>query len=429
MKLHTELVESYLEESPRQAAAYLESLSKSDLEMQITGIAATALLAVLDYLTTSRAGLLFRSLNSEQQEKVISLANPRLAVLMLGAIEEESRNELLACLPRGARKDLERILEFPENSAGRLMTPAVDVRLGMDLEDVKTRIGLSGVNRARSVYVVDDDNKLIGRVDMQDLALADSGWVISDFLQETNVALAPTAQRSEIVEFLNLTRLDSVPIVDSENRLLGVVRYQKLFEAIESVANADMQKMAGGSADERALSSPSFAIRRRLPWLHVNLLTAFLAASIVGIFDTIIAQFTALAVLLPVVAGQAGNAGAQALAVTVRGLALKEISTREWPLVLRKEIMIGLTNGIALAFSCGLGVYLWSNSVGLAIVIAVAMVLSLISAGIAGALVPIVLTKLGQDPATASSIFLTTVTDVSGFIAFLGTATLLASII
>jgi len=184
--------------------------------------------------------------------------------------------------------------------------------------------------------------------------------------------------------------------------------------------------MVGVSPEERALSLPGFAIKRRLPWLHINLITAFVAASVVGLFEGLIAQFTALAVLLPVVAGQSGNAGAQALAVTMRGLALREIGIRQWRLVLGKEVMVGLFNGVALAITCGIAVYLWSGSFGLALVIAVAMVMSMLAAGIAGSLVPIVLTRLGQDPATASSIILTTVTDVAGFFSFLGTATILA---
>ena len=164
-----------------------------------------------------------------------------------------------------------------------------------------------------------------------------------------------------------------------------------------------------------------------MPWLHINLLTAFLAAAVVGVFESLIAQFTALAVLLPVVAGQSGNAGSQALAVTMRGLALREIGIREWRQVLAKEVVVGLVDGAALAVTCGLSVFVWSQSIGLAIVIAVAMVMSMVAAGNSGALVPIILTRVGQDPATASSIILTTVTDVAGFISFLGTATLLAS--
>jgi len=163
--------------------------------------------------------------------------------------------------------------------------------------------------------------------------------------------------------------------------------------------------------------------------LHINLLTAFLAAAVVGLFESTIAQFTALAILLPVVAGQSGNAGSQALAVTMRGLALREVSTLHWRAVLGKELRIGLINGIALAFTCGLGVWVWSRSAGLALVIGIAMVTAIIMAGVSGALVPMLLSRLGQDPATASSIILTTVTDVSGFLAFLGTATLLSSLL
>ena len=185
--------------------------------------------------------------------------------------------------------------------------------------------------------------------------------------------------------------------------------------------------MVGAGRDERALSQPQLAVRKRLPWLEINLATAFLAASVVGLFQSTIAQFTALAVLLPVVAGQAGNSGAQALAVTMRGLALREISTRHWFRVLFKEINVGLINGIAIAVTTSAGVLVWSRSLGLAAVIGSAMILSMIAAGIAGSLIPILLTRVGQDPAQSSTIILTTVTDVTGFLSFLGIATLLAS--
>ena len=162
-----------------------------------------------------------------------------------------------------------------------------------------------------------------------------------------------------------------------------------------------------------------------MPWLQINLLTAFLAASVVSIFENTIAQFTALAILLPVVAGQSGNAGAQALAVTMRGLALREITIRHWLIVMFKEVRVGFLNGLCIALTCGIGVFIWSGSLGLVVVISVSMVLAMVAAGFAGAVVPIVLVRLGQDPAQSSSIILTTVTDVAGFFSFLGIATLL----
>ena len=218
-------------------------------------------------------------------------------------------------------------------------------------------------------------------------------------------------------------------VVDAEGRLLGIIYHDALVKAAQEDATADIQTMVGASREEKALSPALFAVKKRLPWLQINLLTAFLAASVVGIFEETIAMFTALAVLLPVVAGQSGNAGAQALAVTMRGLALREIGLRHWLRVTVKEVQTGFVNGLAVALTCGIGVYFWSGSIGLVLVIAASMVLAMIAAGFAGAVVPIALTRVGQDPAQSSSIILTTVTDIAGFFSFLGIATLLAGIL
>jgi magnesium transporter len=186
-----------------------------------------------------------------------------------------------------------------------------------------------------------------------------------------------------------------------------------------------MQTMVGVIKDERALSPTIFATRKRMPWLQINLVTAFIAAAVVGLFENTIAQFTALAVLLPVVAGQSGNTGAQSMAVTMRGLVLKEIYPRMWGRIIFKEFNVGLMNGIAIALTTGAGVYLWSHSSGLTLVIMLSMILSMIIASVSGAMIPMMLTVTGHDPAQSSSIFLTTVTDVAGFFSFLGIATLL----
>jgi magnesium transporter len=239
-------------------------------------------------------------------------------------------------------------------------------------------------------------------------------------------ALTP---REEIIELFTRYRLRLLPVVDLDNRLLGIIRQSTVITAAQEEAAADLQAMVGVSRDERALSSPLLAMRKRLPWLNINLLTAFLAAAVVGIFENTIAQFTALAILLPVVAGQSGNTGAQALAVIMRGLALREIRIRHWQRVLRKEMLAGALNGLAIALVTGLGVLVWSRSAGLAAVIGAAMVISMILAGLAGAAIPLVLTRLGQDPAQSASIILTTVTDVVGFFSFLGLATLFSGLL
>lgn len=417
----------YVRRHPAEAADTLDALPGEALEDAVAEVDPPVLAVAMEYLAPLKASAVFAALPRASRLVVLERAAPRLATALLAELPDEEREDLLAALRPVARDDLQRLMAYPENTAGRLMERSfVGARADMTVNEALRRLHESSVKRARSLFVITPDNRLAGRVDIQDLALASGDESLRDLMQPVEGHVAAMDPREEVVELLDRSRLDSVPVVDGEGRLLGVVRYRTLFHAIEEVASADLQKMVGGSADERALSSAGFSVKKRLPWLHINLLTAFLAASVVGLFENLISQFTALAVLLPVVAGQSGNAGSQALAVTIRGLALKEIGMREWPKVLNKEVLVGVTNGFALALTCGLGVWLWSMSLGLALVIGVAMVLSMIAAGISGALVPILLTRFGQDPATASSIILTTVTDVAGFFSFLGTATLLS---
>jgi magnesium transporter len=237
------------------------------------------------------------------------------------------------------------------------------------------------------------------------------------------------ATRDEVVDLLNRRALTSLPVVDLDGQVLGILRYDALVQAAQQAATDDLQQMVGAGKDERALSGPLFSVKSRLPWLLINLATGFLAASVVGLFDATIAKFTALAVLMPVVAGQAGNTGAQALAVTIRGLALREIRIGHWWRVCRKEVLGSFVNGASVALVTASCTFVWSRNMGLAAVIGISMVGSMIIAAVSGALVPIVLTALKRDPAIASSIILTTITDVTGFFSFLGLATLLSNLL
>ena len=241
---------------------------------------------------------------------------------------------------------------------------------------------------------------------IQEIAVALPSAMLRDLAEPIRATVTAVTPQEEVVELLERLKLVDLPVVDIDGRLLGIIYYSTLLQTMQEDATVDIQTMVGASKDERALSTPLFAVRRGLPWLQINLLTAFLAASVVGLFEATIAQFTALAVLLPVVAGQSGNAGAQALAVTMRGLALREISLRHWMQVMLKEVKTGFVNGLAVAATCGVGVYIWSGSVGLVLVIAMSMVLAMVAAGFAGALVPIFLTRMGLDPAQSSSLFL-----------------------
>lgn len=429
MNITAALSNEFVTLNPSQSARVIESLAFEEQITELSELATGPLVSLLDYFSPTHAGEVFAALSDDRKAAVLNQASARLSVVLLAQLDEEMRGQVMAGLESDLRKDLERQLSFPENSAGRLMDAVfASYRANMTVGEALGALRTSRVQRARSLFVVDDKNRLAGRVDLQDMALEEAGTPLKRIQHPATAVLSAFDQREQIVEILEQHRLDSLPVVDSDGKLMGVVRYGSLFRAIESVAISGMQKMVG-NAEERALSTSGFAVRKRLPWLHINLLTAFLAAAVVGLFESIIAQFTALAILLPVVAGQSGNAGAQALAVTMRGLALREIGLRDWKKVLNKEVRVGIIDGCALAVTCGAGVYWWSGSLGLALVIGVAMILSMLMAGISGAVVPILLTRAGQDPATASSIILTTVTDVAGFFSFLGTATLLSSLL
>ena len=353
----------------------------------------------------------------------------RLARLLAG-LDDRERDRLLTPLGDRTAKEVREALRYPPDRAGALMDPRA--RLFRDRSTVAEALARLRADRRpgrAGFFVVDPDNRLVGHVDMQDLALAEAAELVGDLVQPVEAVVGPMATREEVGELLEEHRLSDLAVVDLDGRLLGVIHYAAMVEAEKERASVGIQTMVGVSRDERATSPVTFAVRKRLPWLQINLVTAFIAAAVVGLFEHTIAQFTALAVLLPVVAGQSGNTGAQALAVTMRGLALREVRAAQWPRVVFKETNVGFWNGVVVALTTSVGVLVWSGSYGLALIIATSMVLSMIIAGVAGAAIPIVLTVLGQDPAQSSSIVLTTITDVTGFFSFLGIATLLAGLI
>jgi magnesium transporter len=406
-RLKGDEVASLLEtQSPRQAARIWEQLSSeiaADVLSRVREPFACDLLAIVDPTVTARAFM-------------------RLAA--------DARERFLNMLDTGKKKQLLELLQYPEGSAGSLM----DTRFAVLHEEMSAKEALQMLRKnkprfTRHLFLLAVDGQLKGMVDIQELALAPHNEHLASFAQPVSAAVLPVASREEVVDNLEKYKLADLPVVDVDGKLEGVIRYNALMNAVREESSTDILTMVGVSKNERALSKAGFVVRKRLPWLEINLLTAFLAASVVGIFEGTIAKFTALAVLLPVVAGQSGNAGAQALAVTMRGLALREISTSHWRRVAVKEIGAGFLNGLAIALTTAAGVYFWSKSLGLSTVIAISMVISMMAAAVSGVVIPMVLSAAGQDPAQSSSIILTTVTDVVGFLSFLGIATLLAGIL
>jgi magnesium transporter len=419
------LEKRYLQDFPREAARKLERLSAAEAAQAIENQLLELVVPVFEQLAGDVQERLIERLPEALVGRLFTNMDPPLAAELLLALEAEERGRWLAKMDSTARKLVEGLMAYPPDTAGRLMDPRVtSFRSDMTAGDAIERMRGFKKNRAiRELFLVDNDGILSGRLEIQDLVLAPSDQLLNQLARPVTAAVLDAAAKEEVVEKIEQLRVPALPVVSVTGRLVGVIHQAALLTAVQEDATLDIQTMVGASRDERALSRTWFAVFKRLPWLQINLATAFLAAAVVGLFESTIAKFTALAVLLPVVAGQSGNAGAQALAVTMRGLALREISARHLPRVVFKEINVGLLNGIAVAAVCALGVWVWSGSFGLVAVIASAMVISMVAAGFSGAAIPIVLNRMGFDPAQSSSIVLTTVTDVVGFFSFLGVAT------
>jgi magnesium transporter len=420
----------FLLDYPREAARLIEKMPAAEAAQLLAGQPANALVRVWQALTADTAAATLQALPPAQVRTVLAETEPAAAAAALAQFDDADRDLLLGQVDSQVADELRALLDYPEHVAGRMMDPRV-TPLPLQISVGEALARLKGIRSRglRELFVVDEQMKLVGRVEIQDLAVTDDGTPLAQVMRPLLAVANDLDPREEFVERLQAKPITELPVVNIEGRFVGVIRQAVLLAALEQETSLDVQLMVGASRDERALSPPGFAVARRLPWLQINLLTAFLAAAVVGLFEGTIAKFTALAVLLPVVAGQSGNAGAQALAVTMRALALREVTVRHWPRIVGKEAVVGLANGVAVAATTALGVYVWSRSLGLVLVCAMAMVISMLAAGLAGALVPVLLRRFGQDPALASSIILTTVTDIVGFASFLGIATLLASLL
>lgn len=420
----------FLLQHPAQAADLIDGFGRGAAIELLADHQADTIAAIWRHLSPARIDEIVPELPEKLLKHTLQTLDPSVLAVSLPRLSDDSTERCLALLPRRISGEVRRLMDYPPGSAGRVM----DSRIPSFRGDHTTAAALDQVRLTkprdlRQLFIVDAERRLTGTVDLQDLLVAEPTDLLKEIARPPAATVSPFDDREEVAQKLRDFHLDMLPVVDIHERLIGAIRHDALLKTLEEAASVDIQMMVGAGREERALSEAQFAIKKRLPWLEINLATAFLAASVVGLFEGTIAKFTALAVLMPVVAGQSGNTGAQSLAVTMRGLALREISTRHWFRVLFKEIKVGLINGIAIAATTGVGVLLWSRSTGLALVIVIAMVASMVIASIAGSLIPIALTRLGQDPAQSSSIILTTITDVAGFMSFLGIATLLSSLL
>ncbi len=364
--------------------------------------------------------------------EVLEVINPLVGQQILREFEDRRRSELIAAAPVEKARQWMKNQEYPEDSVGWLMEPPVAVfRPHMTVrETIEAMRKLTKKAFITYGYVADESNKLVGVLVFRDLMLADPDSRLSEVMYSTIFWLKPEMALTEAMKSTLNRHFPVYPVCDDEGHLLGLVRGQSLFEARAIELSAQPGTMVGVNEEERLATPVKRSFWMRHPWLQFNLLTAFIAGAVVGLFEETLGRVVILAAFLPVLAGQSGNTGCQALAVTLRGLTLGDLRSGEERKLFLKEAMLGLANGALVGLVAAIGMFVYARMQGdarapmLGVLVWVAMVTSCLVSGLSGATIPLILRKLGFDPATASSIFLTTATDVVSMGTFLGLATL-----
>lgn len=392
-------------------------------------------LDLLNHLPREAAAAALAELYEDQFEEITEgLPTERLVELVgelehddaadiLGEIHEERREELLEALPNEISDPIEELLSYPEDTAGGIMN---DRFITLSRKDsVKECLAHLREQKDRSrvdityLYVIDEESRLVGVVPLRELVFSKPDGHIEEVMNRQVQFLRVDDDQEEVARRFDDYGYMALPVLDKAGKLVGVVDANDAFDVAQEEATEDMQLMVGLSGEERFSTPWKTSLRRRLPWLYINLATAFLAAIVVGFFEETIAKWTALAVFLPIIAGQGGNAGMQTLTVIIRDMALGELEPGDGKRALFKEASLGIIHGVAIGVVVGLIGWVWKSSPELGLVAGAAMLLNLLAAALSGVLIPFGLKALKIDPALASSILLTTVTDVAGFFFFL----------
>ncbi|WP_299819929.1 magnesium transporter [uncultured Roseibium sp.] len=400
--------------NPDERAAFIRLLGEDFDYTALTEMDEATRLQVLEDLPTEAIAEGLGELDSDD------------AVYILEDMDEEDQAAILDELPYADRAQLQKALDYPEESAGRRMQSefiavAQFWTVGQTIDYMREARDLP--DSFYEIYVVDPAFKLLGSVHLDKILRTKRREKVTSIMEETRQAVLATEDQEEVARRFERYNLVSSAVVDENERLVGVLTVDDIVDVIQEEAEEDLRALAG-VGDEEISDTVMTIARSRFAWLVVNLGTAILASVVIALFEETIEAMVALAVLMPIVASMGGNAGTQTMTVAVRGIATQELGTRNMMRVLNREILVSALNGVALALLIGLTAWLWFSSPGLGVVIGGAIIINMLFAGLSGLLIPIALDRLNVDPAIASSVFVTTVTDVVGFFAFLGIAAL-----
>lgn len=420
-------IESLTTQHPADIADDLQRLPVDEAQDILKGLSLEQAAEVISELEEEVREQIVETFSTQRFSEILEELPPNEAADLIGAMEPDEQDRLLSSMEADQSAKVSNLLNYPEDTAGGIMTDQfISLRKDQTVEEAQRKLrGLSQDLDDQDVsylYVTDSEKKLSGVVSLRDLVFRHPETMIGAIMNTEVRSVRVDADQEELAREFEHYHYLGLPVLEHDARLVGIVRANDIIEVAQEEATEDMQLMVGVSGMENTLTPWHKSIRHRLPWLFINLLTAFAAAAVISLFEPTIQSMPILAIFLPIIAGQGGNAGAQTLTIIIRDLALGEIIDEDGRKALRKEIILGMANGLAIGIVVGLIGYIWKGEPMIGAVAALAMLLNLIVAGMAGVLIPFGLKALRIDPALASSIFLTTVTDVAGFFIFLGLA-------
>ena len=413
---------------PADVADHLERLPAEVASQRLHDLPRAEAAAVLSELQPQQRQEMMEDLSARELSEVIGLMPHERAADVLADLPHDKRVEVLRTLPASPRREVARLLRYPEDTAGGIMSDGfitlnADQTVGEGLQKLH---GLaetpSDTQSITYLYVTDRDKRLVGVVPLRELVFRRPERHVRDIMNTDVKHVWVDNDQETIARLFDHYNYMALPVLERDGQLVGIVSASQVIDVLKDEATEDMQLMVGLSGEERTRTPWQKSLPKRLQWLCINLVTAFMAGAVVGLFETTIAKWTALAIFLPIVAGQGGNAGIQTLTVIIREMALGELNRGDGMRALTKETILGVLNGLAIGLIVGVVAYLWKGRIDLGIIVAVAMLLNMIAAALAGVLIPFTLRAMKIDPALASGILLTTVTDVAGFLLFLGLA-------
>lgn len=408
---------------PVELAHFIDRLDNDQRRIVLRLVSDAVATDILSEMDLEASAEVVDAMREPRAVKILEELDPDDATDLFGELEDQKREDLLNQMEPESAQEIKDLLEYDPDTAGGIMTPDVcSVKDSNSVDEAiqAIRRQASGMETIYYIYVVSSTDELVGVVSMRDLFVATPSTAITSIMKDQILGLLTTeVDKEQAANMMAEYNLIALPVINANNQLVGVVTHDDVIDIIQAEATEDIQKLVGAGADESIHDDILYSLKKRHVWLQVNLFTIALASGVVAFFEEQIASLTFLAVFMPIIAATGGNTGAQTLAVVIRSLALEDIHESDKAKLYLKELFKGIANGIGVGLLGAILAYVWKHDLMTSVVVFTSMMLTMGISGFCGAFIPLALKKLNLDPAQSSSIFLTTITDITGFFIFL----------